>query len=226
MANSAAPPDGKCTPNRRWQRGALATVQGADENDARGRLWATLRADPWTRKTLLTGLPRSWQPTRSTNCRSMPWKIPGWVSPSFRRGVHAWPYGHRDHRLPYRIGTRKQLEPRAYQEMAEAIALEGRLQGAHIGYGPILDLAREPLVKGGRDVWRRPGADGKDRGCFHPWITGDDTGDGVTYTLPKHFAPTGTARGHNGQNATIGSRDLFSNHLEPFRVAVETGLKP
>ena len=29
-------------------------------------------------------------------------------------------------------------------EMGEAIALEARLQGANIGYGPVLDIAREP----------------------------------------------------------------------------------
>lgn len=37
-------------------------------------------------------------------------------------------------------------------KMGEAIALEARLQGANIGYGPVLDVARERVGH----AWRKP----------------------------------------------------------------------
>lgn len=194
-----------------------------------GGFWATLRADPWTRKTLLTGL----TPELAANALN---QLQKHAVENTRLGIPLFfaeecMHGHMaigTTVFPTGLAQGSSWNPGLIQEMAEAIALEGRLQGAHIGYGPILDLAREPRWSRVEETFGEdPVLTAKIGAAFIRGLQGDDTGDGRhLYATPKHFAAYGVPLGgHNGQNATIGSRDLFSNHLEPFRVAVETGAK-
>ena len=186
-------------------------------------------ADPWTRKTLLTGL----TPELAANALN---QLQKHAVENTRLGIPLFfaeecMHGHMaigTTVFPTGLAQGSSWNPGLIQEMAEAIALEGRLQGAHIGYGPILDLAREPRWSRVEETFGEdPVLTAKIGAAFIRGLQGDDTGDGRhLYATPKHFAAYGVPLGgHNGQNATIGSRDLFSNHLEPFRVAVETGAK-
>jgi len=110
-----------------------------------GGFWATLRADPWTRKTLQTGL----NPRLAANALN---ELQKYTVEHTRLGIPLFfaeecMHGHMaigTTVFPTGLGQGSTWNPGLIRQMAEAIALETRLQGAHIGYGPILDLAREP----------------------------------------------------------------------------------
>lgn len=68
------------------------------------------------------------------------------------RGVPTWTHGYRNYRISHSFVGCQYLERGADVEMGEAIALEARLQGANIGYGPVLDVARERVGH----AWRKP----------------------------------------------------------------------
>ena len=109
-----------------------------------GCFWATLRADPWTRKTLRTGLsPR--EAAEMTNAMQR------YARDSTRLGIPLFlaeecPHGHMaigTTVFPTAIGRASTWNTELEERVAEIVALEARLQGGHIGYGPVLDVARE-----------------------------------------------------------------------------------
>jgi len=164
-----------------------------------GGFWATLRADPWTRKTLLTGL----TPELAANALN---QLQKHAVENTRLGIPLFfaeecMHGHMaigTTVFPTGLAQGSSWNPGLIQEMAEAIALEGRLQGAHIGYGPILDLAREPRWSRVEETFGEdPVLTAKIGAAFIRGLQGDDTGDGRhLYATPKHFAAYGgTARG-------------------------------
>ena len=110
-----------------------------------GMLWATLRADPWTKKTLKTGL----SPMHSAEATNA---LQKYAVEKTRLGIpllfaEECAHGHMaigTTVFPTSIGQASTWDPELIQKMAAIIAKETRLQGAQIGYGPILDLAREP----------------------------------------------------------------------------------
>ena len=192
-----------------------------------GMLWATLRADPWTQKTLVTGLdPR--QAAEATNA------LQKYVMENTRLGIpmmlaEECPHGHMaigTTVFPTSIGQASTWDPELIQEMASAIALEARLQGGHIGYGPVLDLAREPRWSRVEETY------GED-----PYINsqmgiamvkgfqgeGINSGKNVISTL-KHFTAYGVPEGgHNGTSVSVGQLELHQSYLPPFKAAVEAG---
>jgi beta-glucosidase len=192
-----------------------------------GMLWATLRADPWTRKTLTTGLnPR--QAAEATNA------LQKYVVEKSRLGIpmlfaEECMHGHMaigTTVFPTAIGQGSTWDPELIQQMATAIAKETRLQGAHIGYGPILDMAREPR-------WSRVEESfGEDPFLIAAMGTavvkgfqGDHLNSGVNLASTlKHFAAYGISEGgQNGGSVTVGERELFQNYLPPFKAAVKAG---
>nr|MCR5181005.1 glycoside hydrolase family 3 C-terminal domain-containing protein [Bacteroidaceae bacterium] len=101
-------------------------------------------------------------------------------------------------------------------------------QGAHISYGPVLDLARDPrwsrteetmgedAVLAGRlgAAWVRGLVDGRDY---------QGRSLAVVPTL-KHFIAYGTSLGgQNGGSSEVGQRALLQTYLPPFREAVAAG---
>ncbi len=110
--------------------------------------------------------------------------------------------------------------------MGSAIGLEAAAQGSNIGYGPVLDVAREPRWSRMEETF------GED-----PWLTsvlgtavvrgmqGDNSADKqhVICTL-KHLAAYGVPEGgHNGGPVYAGERLLRSQLLLPFEKAVKAG---
>lgn len=194
-----------------------------------GGFWATLRADPWTRKTLRTGL----NPELAAHALN---RLQKYTIENTRLGIPLFfaeecMHGHMaigTTVFPTGLAQGSTWNPTLIHEMAEAIAREARLQGAHIGYGPILDLAREPRWSRVEETYGEdPLLIAKLGSAFIQGLQGNDIRDGRhVYATPKHFAAYGVPQGgHNGQKASIGFRELFSEHLEPFRVAVEAGAK-
>lgn len=193
-----------------------------------GMFWATLRADPWTQKTLITGL-NPVQAAEATNAlqkyaiENSRLKIPMLFAEECMHGHMA--VGTTV--FPTAIGQGSTWNPDLIQKMAKAIALETRVQGAHIGYGPILDIAREPRWSRVEETF------GED-----PYLIAEmgkavvkgfqgnslKSQENVAATL-KHFAAYGMSDGgQNGGPVSVGNRELFQYFLPPFKAAVETGV--
>jgi len=192
-----------------------------------GMLWATLRADPWTKKTLLNGLNPELA-AKATNA------IQKYAMEQSRLGIpillaEECPHGHMAIGatvFPTSLGQASTWNPMLIEKMAAAIGEETRLQGGHIGYGPVLDLAREPRWSRVEETY------GED-----PWLIskmgvamvkgfqGTDlkSGYNVVSTL-KHFAAYGAPEGgHNGGSISVGLRGLNQFYLPPIKAAVDAG---
>lgn len=194
-----------------------------------GSFWATLRADPWTKKTLITGLSPK-EAAEATNA------LQKYAMEKTRLGIpilfaEECAHGHMaigTTVFPTAIGQASTWNEELMEEMGKVIAQECRLQGGTIGYGPILDVAREPRWSRMEETF------GED-----PVLTGilgsafvrglqakDQSGKFQFYSTLKHFAGYGIPLGgHNGGRAQIGSRELFSDLLPPFKMAVKAGAK-
>jgi beta-glucosidase len=192
-----------------------------------GSFWATLRADPWTKKTLATGLTPKLS-AKATNA------LQKYMMENTRLGIplllaEECPHGHMaigTTVFSTSIGQASTWNPALIAEMAAAIAKEARVQGAHIGYGPVLDLVREPRWSRLEETY------GED-----PYLISQmgismvkgfqgnniNSGSNVISTL-KHFTAYGSPEGgHNGGIAVTGLRDLYSSYLPPFQAAIKAG---
>lgn len=192
-----------------------------------GMLWATFRADPWTQKTLENGL----TPTLAAQAGNA---LQKYMIENTRLGIPIFlaeecPHGHMaigTTVYPTAIGQASTWNPQLIEKMSATIAKEARLQGAHIGYGPVLDLAREPRWSRTEETY------GEDPILISrmgkAFVTGFGAGDlSKEYSLIstlKHFVAYGVPQGgHNGSTPSIGNRDLFENFLPPFQTAVDAG---
>ena len=192
-----------------------------------GMLWATFRADPWTRKTLETGL----DPTLSAKAYNA---LQRYAIENSRLGIpvilaEEAPHGHMaigTTVFPTSIGLASTWDTGVMEEVGRVIATELRAQGGHIGYGPVIDLAREPRWSRveetyGEDVHLTSRmAAGMMRGTA-PLHNGYDKG--IVSTL-KHFIAYGIPEGgHNGNPSFVGERDLAENFLPAFKAAIDEG---
>lgn len=192
-----------------------------------GMLWATYRADPWTKKTLTTGL----NPALAAKAGNA---LQRYVMENTRLGIPLFlaeeaPHGHMaigTTVFPTGIGMAATWLPQLINEVGKAIGKEIRLQGGHISYGPVLDLARDPRWSRVEETF------GED-----PVLTGEigkamvaGLGDGdlsrpySTLATLKHFLAYGISEsGQNGNPSFAGIRELHENFLPPFRQAINTG---
>ncbi|WP_215222887.1 glycoside hydrolase family 3 N-terminal domain-containing protein [Echinicola shivajiensis] len=192
-----------------------------------GMLWATLRADPWTQKTLESGLQPK-QAAIATNAMQR------YVMENTRLGIpmllaEECPHGHMaigTTVFPTSIGQASTWNPELIQDMASVIALEARLQGGHIGYGPVLDLAREPRWSRVEETYGEdPYLNGQMGIAMVKGFQGESiaSGENVISTL-KHFTAYGVPEGgHNGTSVSVGDRELHQSYLPPFKDAVQAG---
>jgi beta-glucosidase len=192
-----------------------------------GALWATLRADPWTKKTLTTGL-NPQQAAEATNA------LQRYVVEHTRLHIplllaEECPHGHMaigTTVFPTSIGQSSTWDPALIRRMAAAIAQEARVQGAHIGYGPVLDLAREPRWSRVEETYGEdPVLNGQMGVAMVQGFQGSSlkSGRNVVSTL-KHFTAYGVPEGgHNGGSISTGPRELYQSFLPPFRAAVKAG---
>ena len=193
-----------------------------------GSYWAVLRADPWTQKTLENGL----TPELAAEALN---KLQKFAVEETRLGIpvlfaEETPHGHMAIGatvFPTGLSMASTWNPELLRRAGEVVALEARLQGANVGYGPVLDISREPR-------WSRMeesfGEDPMLAGilgvAYMKGMQGDVQNDGKhLYSTVKHFAAYGTPEGgHNGDRAMVGMNQLFSDFLPPMKMAVENGL--
>ena len=192
-----------------------------------GSLWGFMRADPWTQRTLKTGL----NPTLAPKAVN---KLQRYVIEKTRLGIPLFlaeecPHGHMaigTTVFPTSIGQSSTWNLKLIEQMGRAIAKEARAQGAHIGYGPVLDLARDPRWSRVEETYGEdPFLIGKMGEALVRGFQGDDfnPGESLLSTL-KHFASYGwTEGGHNGASAHVGMREMEEAILPPFREAINAG---
>lgn len=192
-----------------------------------GMLWATLRADPWTKKTLKTGLNPELA-AKATNA------LQKYAITQTRLGIPVFiaeecPHGHMaigTTVFPTSIGQSSTWNPQLIQQMAAAIAIEARVQGAHIGYGPILDLAREPRWSRVEETYGEDPVLNSAMGvAMVKGFQGNNLKSGLNIiSTLKHFTAYGVPEGgHNGGSVAIGIRELHQSYLPPFKAAVQAG---
>ena len=185
-----------------------------------GSCWAVLRADPWSRKTVETGL----HPRESARLLN---KMQRYAVENTRLGIpllfcEETPHGHMavgTTVFPTGIGQASTWNPALLKQMGEVMGREMRLQGAQIGYGPVLDIARDPR-------WSRVEETmGED-----PYLSGV-LGAAVVkgmqkhvYATLKHLAAYGIPQGgHNAATAEVGQNRLMTDYLPSFEKAICEG---
>jgi beta-glucosidase len=192
-----------------------------------GNLWATLRADPWTQKTLATGL----NPYTAAQATNM---LQKYNLENTRLGIPIFiaeecPHGHMaigTTVFPTAIGQGSTWNPTLIGRMAATISREARLQGGHIGYGPVLDLAREPRWSRVEETYGEdPFLNSMMGTAMVKGFQGSNIGSGVNViSTLKHFTAYGVPEGgHNGGPVSVGQRELYQSYLPPFKAAVEAG---
>lgn len=128
--------------------------------------------------------------------------------------------------FPTSMGQASTWNESLIRQMGEVIGLEARLQGANIGYGPVLDIAREPRWSRVEETFGEdPYLTGILGTAFVQGMQGKDFKDGRhVYSTLKHLAAYGVPRGgHNGGPADMGLRALLDEYLPGFQRAVEVG---
>lgn len=192
-----------------------------------GAFWGVYRADPWTKKTLETGL----NPELAAKAGNA---LQKYVMEHSRLGIPIFlaeesPHGHMaigTTVFPTGIGLASTWNPELVESASRVMAREIRLQGGHISYGPVMDLSRDPR-------WSRVEESfGEDpvltAAIGVAAVKGGGGGDlskpsSVLSTL-KHFIAYGIPEGgHNGNTTILGQRELHENFLPPFQKTVKAG---
>lgn len=192
-----------------------------------GMYWAVFRADPWTQKTIANGL----NPALAAQAANA---IQRYAIEHSRLGIPIFlaeeaPHGHMaigTTVFPTGFGMAATWSHDIMQQAGEVIGKEIRLQGGHISYGPVLDLAREPR-------WSRVEETlGED-----PYLSGAMGAamvkglGGGNLSLPystiatlKHFIAYGVSEGgQNGARSIVGPRELKQVFLPPFKRVLDAG---
>ena len=183
------------------------------EDQYGGSLWATFRADPWTQKTLENGLNPALAATLSGKLSG---EIPLFLMEEF-------PHGHMAIGatvFPTGIAMASTWDCALMKEVGRIMGKELKAQGSTLGFGPVMDLARDPRWSRVEETF------GED-----PYLTGEmvaatvqgTASQGVISTL-KHFIAYGIpSGGQNGNPASVGERELRECLLPPFRRVIEAG---
>ena len=191
------------------------------QNQHGGMLWAVFRADPWTKKTLETGL----NPTLSAKAYNA---LQRYAMDSTRLGIpiilaEEAPHGHMaigTTVFPTSIGLASTWDTELVEKVGATIGTELQAQGATIGYGPVIDLSREPRWSRVEETY---GEDVHLTSEMASAMVRGTSSQGVISTL-KHFVAYGVPEGgHNGNPSIIGMRDLRENVLPTFKAAIDAG---
>ena len=192
-----------------------------------GMLWGLFRADPWTGKTLETGL----NPRSAVSAYNA---LQHYAIDSTRLGIpillaEEAPHGHMaigTTVFPTGIGLASTWDSDLMEQVGVTVREELCAVGARIAYGPVVDLSREPRWSRveetfGEDVFLTSTMSSSVVRGMSPAKYGWDKG--VIATL-KHFVAYGVPQGgHNSNVSVMGERDLYENFLPVFKAGIDAG---
>ncbi len=192
-----------------------------------GMYWAVFRADPWTQKTIANGLNPELAPLAANAMQR-------YVIEHTRLGIPLFlaeeaPHGHMaigSTVFPTGLGMAATWDPDLMQRVGQVIGKEIRLQGGHISYGPVLDLAREPRWSRVEEtLGEDPYLSGVMGAAMVQGLGGGDLSlPHSTIATLKHFIAYGTTEGgQNGARSIVGPRELKQVFLPPFKQAIDAG---
>ncbi|WP_297095363.1 glycoside hydrolase family 3 N-terminal domain-containing protein [uncultured Draconibacterium sp.] len=203
------------------------TFKNMQKEKQPGMYWATFRADPWTQKTLKTGL----SPVQAAEAANA---LQQYLIDNSRLGIPVFlaeeaAHGHMaigTTVFPTSLGQAATFNTKLMEEMGQAIGAEIRAQGAHIAYGPILDLARDPRWSRVEETF------GEDpiliaqmgSAMVKGLGSGNLSQDNSVISTLKHFVAYGVPEsGINGNTSIVSRRDLLENYFPPFKAAIDAG---
>jgi beta-glucosidase len=192
-----------------------------------GSLWGFMRADPWTKRTLSTGL------TNELSAQAVN-QMQKYVIENSRLGIplilaEECPHGFMaldGTVFPTSLGLSSTWNPGLIEQMGKAIAEEIRYRGSHIGYGPVLDLARELRWSRVEETFGEDAHLTSQFGVsFVKGLQGTDlkSSASVISTLKAMAGHASPESGHNASAAHLGDRELHEFILPPFEKAVKAG---
>ncbi len=192
-----------------------------------GMYWAVFRADPWTRKTIANGL----NPALAAEAANA---MQRYAIENTRLGIPIFlaeeaPHGHMaigSTVFPTGLGMAATWNTELMQQVGEVIGKEIRLQGGHISYGPVLDLAREPRWSRVEETMGEdPHLSGEMGAAMIKGLGGGNLSlPYSTIATLKHFIAYGISEGgQNGARSIVGPRELKQVFLPPFKKAIDAG---
>ena len=187
-----------------------------------GGFWAVLRADPWSQKTLETG-PDARKSALIFN------EMQRYAVEHTRLGIPIYFAEECPHGLmavgatvyPTGLGMASTWDEDLLYKIGDAIGEEAAARGAKFGYGPVIDIARDPRWSRVEETFGEdPYLSGTLGGAV---IRGMQNHLGATV---KHFAAYGIPEGgHNGAASQTGPNTLATDYLMNFEIAVKNGAK-
>ena len=192
-----------------------------------GMLWGVYRADPWTQKSLSTGV----TPQLAAHFSNM---MQRYVMEHTRLGIPLFlaeeaPHGHMaigTTVFPTGQGMAATFSTQLMEKVGQVIGKEIRLQGGHVSYGPVMDLTRDPRWSRVEESFGEdPVLSGEMAAAEIRGLGGGDLSRPYsTVVTPKHFVGYGaTEGGHNSRPTLVGRRELLEQFLLPFHRAIEAG---
>lgn len=191
-----------------------------------GSLWGFMRADPWTQRRLSTGL------TNELSAKAVN-QMQRYVIENSRLGIplilaEECPHGFMaidGTVFPTSLGLSATWNPDLIEQMGTAIAKEIRTRGAHIGYGPVLDLARELRWSRVEETFGEDAYLTSQFGVsFVKGLQGKNLKENhVISTLKAMAGHASPESGHNAGAAHLGERELHEFLFPPFKAAVKAG---
>lgn len=192
-----------------------------------GMLWATFRADPWTKKTLENGL----TPELAAHAANA---LQRYIKENTRLGIPIFlaeeaPHGHMAIGatvFPTGIGQAATWSPASLEKMGQIIAKEVRLQGGHISYGPVLDISRDHRWSRVEESYGEdPVLTAQAAAAIVKGLGGGNLkNEYSTIATLKHFIAYGIPEGgHNGNASSVGERELREVFLPPFKKTIDAG---
>lgn len=198
--------------------------------DGMGALYGLFRADPWSGRTVETGL----DPAESAEAANL---VQQYVRENTRLKIpvllaEECPHGHQavdGTLLPTGIGVAATWNPDCYEAAMGQVAREIRARGAHLGLVLNMDVSRDPRWGRteeclGEDPYLASrfataavhGLQGRERSQ----LKSRDHVAATSKTFTAHGGPEG---GRNLGAAAIGERELREIHLPPAKAAVAAG---
>ena len=192
-----------------------------------GMYWAVFRADPWTKKTINNGL----NPALAAEAANA---MQRYAIEHTRLGIPIFlaeeaPHGHMAIGatvFPTGLGMAATWDSQLMGQVGAVIGKEIRLQGGHISYGPVLDLAREPRWSRVEETMGEdPYLSGEMGAAMVKGLGGGDlTLPYSTLATLKHFIAYGVSEGgQNGARSIVGPRELKQVFLQPFKRVIDAG---